>query len=312
VNAQTEPKPDPKAATTALAVTQKDMADEVMARVTELQKGGRLRLPPNYSPENALTSAWLVLQSTKDKNDKPVLETCTRASIASCLLDMVIQGLSMAKKQGYPIAYGNQLAFQRGYFGTANIAKRVTGALDVYAEVVYRDDLFETEIRGGNTIVTKHTRKLANVDGAKIVAAYCTIALPGREPHTQVMTLAEIHQAWRMSRNKPFDEKGQLRADSVHARFPADMAKRTAVNHTCKMLINSSDDSSLDLLLETMNRADEAAEEAAVAQEIAENANGETLEAVVRNAEPGETAAEAAPQEAPKAPGRPQPQEPEF
>jgi recombination protein RecT len=307
VNAQTEPRPEPKAEAkpaTAALVVRKDIVDTVMARVAELQKGGGLRLPPNYSPENALMSAWLVLQTTRDADKKPVLETCTRTSIANCLLDMVIQGLSMAKDQGYPIAYGSALTFQRSYFGTAAIVKRVTGALDVYAEVVYQDDEFLFDLVRGNTIVTKHVRALANINRAKIVAAYCTVAFPDRTPYTQVMNLAQIHEAWKMAKPGPFDDKGQLKPTSPHARFPEEMCKRTVINRTCKMLVNSSDDSSLDPVVQAMNRADETAEEAAFAREVAENANGETLEAVVRDAEP---AAETEAADAPKA-GRPQAQ----
>jgi recombination protein RecT len=40
-----------------------------------------------------------------------VLQACTRDSIANALLDMAVQGLNPAKKQGYFIAYGKQLVF---------------------------------------------------------------------------------------------------------------------------------------------------------------------------------------------------------
>src|SRR5690606_36198142 len=54
------------------------------------------------------------------------------------------------------------------------------------------------------------------------------------------------------------------------------MAKPTIINRTCKMYLNSSDDGSL--LFQHINRADDAAEEAEVMEEIAQNANKEVLD----------------------------------
>jgi len=109
-----------------LALVKKDTVDIVAAKVREFQERGELDLPPNYSPENAMKSAWLILQNTFDKNKKPVLHACTKDSIANSLLDMIVQGLNPAKKQCYFIAYGNQLVCQRSYFGT--MASKVPGS----------------------------------------------------------------------------------------------------------------------------------------------------------------------------------------
>ena len=50
-----------------LAVLQKDITDEVIGKIAEL-KGEGLVLPPNYSAENALKSAFFTLQGVEDKN----------------------------------------------------------------------------------------------------------------------------------------------------------------------------------------------------------------------------------------------------
>ena len=55
-------------------------------RVNELVKNGRLDLPSNYSLGNAMSSAWLILQGTKDKNGVPVLKACTQPSIANAFI----------------------------------------------------------------------------------------------------------------------------------------------------------------------------------------------------------------------------------
>ena len=52
-----------------LALMKKDVVDVVTERVRKFMEHGELDLPPNYSPENALKSAWLILQSTQDKDN---------------------------------------------------------------------------------------------------------------------------------------------------------------------------------------------------------------------------------------------------
>ena len=112
-------------AATVPALKEKDITATVLERIKELQSTRALTLPKDYSPENALKSAYIILQETVDKDKKPVLSVCTTASIASCLLDMVVQGLSPLKKQCYFIAYGSKLTLSRSYFGSIAIAKRV-------------------------------------------------------------------------------------------------------------------------------------------------------------------------------------------
>src|SRR5690606_36511103 len=147
---------------------------------------GELRLAPNDSVENAMKSAWLILQNTFDKAKRPVLQVCSKDSIANALLDMAGQGLNPAKKQGYFIAYGKQLVFQRSYFGTMAVTTRVAGAKDIFAEIVYKGDEFEYTIRNGNKNITKHIQKIENVDPDNIVAAYCTIIFDDERQFTEI------------------------------------------------------------------------------------------------------------------------------
>lgn len=253
-----------------LALVKKDTVDVVAAKVREFQERGEIHFPANYSPENAMKSAWLILQNTLDREKRPVLQVCTKDSIANSLLDMVVQGLNPAKKQGYFIAYGKQLVFQRSYFGTMAVTKRVTGAKDIFSEVVYEGDEFEFEITRGRKKVTKHKQTLASINGGKIVAAYCTIILDDERDFTEIMTMDEIRQAWKKSKQNPEKE------GSTHQEFPQEMAKKTVINRTCKAYLNSSDDSSL--VMRHFNRQDEVIAEAEVEAEIAENANSEVID----------------------------------
>jgi recombination protein RecT len=254
----------------ALALIKKDVVDVVGKKVQEFVSKGELHLPPNYSVENAMKSAWLILQNTFDKDKKPVLQVCTKDSIANALLDMAVQGLNPAKKQGYFIAYGKQLVFQRSYFGTMAVTKRVAGAKDIFAEVVYKGDEFEYTIKNGNKYITKHVQRIENVDPDNIVAAYCTIVFDDERQFTDIMTWAEIQKAWSKSKNNP-DREG-----STHKDFAQEMARKTVINRACKRYLNSSDDGSL--LMYHVNRADEVAAEAEVEAEIEESANQELID----------------------------------
>ena len=49
---------------------------------------------------------------------------------------MAIQALSVAKNQGYFIAYGDKLQFQRSYHGTQAVLKRMKGIKDVWANII--------------------------------------------------------------------------------------------------------------------------------------------------------------------------------
>lgn len=271
--------------TNELALVKKDVVDVVTARVREFQNHGELHMPANYSPENAMKSAWLILQAAVDKDKKPVLEVCTKNSIANALLDMVVQGLNPAKKQCYFIAYGKELACQRSYFGTMAVTKQVAGAKEIYAQVVYKGDEFLYEIMRGRKNVIKHVQNLENVNNDNIIAAYCIIEFGDERPdYTDIMTMDQLKKAWAMSKMYPIDDKGEVKSGSTHGKYTDQMAIKTVVNRTCKSYINSSDDSSL--LIRRFNRTDEESTERDVAAEIEENANKEFIDIEYEIADP--------------------------
>ncbi len=258
------------------AIANKEVVDQVEARVKEFQTTGELSFPPSYSPSNALKSAWLTIQETQDRDKKPALSVCSRESVANALLDVVIQGLSPAKKQVYFIVYGNRLQAMRSYFGTMAVTKRLSGVEDVFAQVIYKEDEFEYTIDRGSKKILKHEQKLENIDPKNIVGAYCTIyyrstnaeGVPEIREYTEIMSKAQIDTAWSKSKT----------GGKVHQEFPEEMAKKSVINRTCKMFANTSDDS--DLLIESFNRTagGDFDKESTVEQEIEENANSETID----------------------------------
>lgn len=257
-------------ATKELAILQKDITDEVIGKITEL-KGEGLVLPLNYSAENALKSAFFVLQGVEDKNHQPALQVCSRPSIANALLNMVIQGLSPAKTQCYFIVYGTELQMSRSYFGTQAVIKRLTNVKDIYANVIYEGDELDYENRGGKDYLLKHKTKLANRDNP-IIGAYAIVEKEDGDKPMTIMTKKEIDASWSQSKT----------SQSVHKKFPQEMAKRTVINRAAKAYINTSDDS--DILVQSINEttANEYEDERIdrrgamdVEAEIRENANQE-------------------------------------
>src|SRR5690625_4384346 len=257
-----------------VAIIQKDITDSVNGSLARLQDDG-LTLPPNYNASNALKSAFFRLQQVQDRQKRPALEICTTESIANSLLDMVVQGLSPAKTQCYFIVYGNQLQLNRSYFGTQAVLKRLTNVKDIWANVIFKDDVFDYEIVGGREKLLKHDTNFLNRD-KEILGAYAVVKTNEDEEILTVMTKKEIEAAWGQSKSK-----GQ----AVHQKFPQEMAKRTVINRAAKAFINTSDDS--DLLVEAINNSTEneydndrvdvtPVEEAQ--QQIEENANTEELD----------------------------------
>jgi len=260
-----------------IALFKKTDMEAITKRVQQFINNGELTLPADYSPENAMKSAWLMLQETVDRDKRPALQVCTRESVYNALLSMVVQGLNPDKKQCYFIVYGKKLICQRSYFGSIHVAKMVDpDIVDVYAQTVYADDEFEYEIRHGKEVVTKHIQKLQNINPDKIIGAYATIVYKdGRELST-VMTFDEIKQAWKQSPTKPIDDKGNIKAGSTHEKFTADMCEKTAINKACKYVINASSDKSI--ISKYAQMMDAELKEAEVEAEIEENANQEFID----------------------------------
>ncbi len=258
-------------------VKNQKMGDNVLARVKSLETQGDLKFPENYSPENAMKSAMLTLQDLKgSKKDgyKPALEFANPNSIANALMDMVVQGLNPAKNQGYFIMYGDKVQFQRSYLGTMAVTRRVTGAKEINAEVIFEGDEVKYKTKNGKIVDLEHSQSFGNRDSKKIIGAYATVVFEDESKnYTEIMSFEEIEEAWKQSQ-MVYD--GKFKEDGTHRRFPQEMAKKTVINRACKKLLNSSDDSSL-LSSEIKNRDNRQRKEILDAEEEG-NANKELLE----------------------------------
>lgn len=214
-----------------------NISEQVLSRIEQFQKDGSMILPKNYSVENHMKSAWLALQEVEDKEHHKALQICTKESIANSLLDMVLQGLSVSKKQGYFIVYGNKLIFQRSYFGTIALAKRAGGMVsEPVANVIYEGDdfLYEIDPKTAKVAIVKHSQKLENIDNSKIKGAYALVTLADGATQVTIMSMQQIRAAWG---------QGATKGNSpAHKNFAEEMAKKTVIGRACKAIINSSDD----------------------------------------------------------------------
>ena len=248
--------------------------DAVEDRIKELQNTGDIDLPDDYSVGNALKSAWLKLQETKDKNKNPVLQSCSRTSIQNALLDTVVQGLSPAKDQVYFVAYGNNLVAMNSYFGNMALAKRVDPDIeDIWATTIYEGDEVQVEIKRGKKYVSEHKTKWQNQNDDKVAGVYATVSYTeasGKPDKQVLMTLDECKQAW--NQGMPYNEKNDR---DTHNKFTAEMAKKTVINRICKPIIKSSRDSYL--FQKSVDRANDVRTDVEVSNQIEENANSETI-----------------------------------
>ena len=222
---------------------EKNISEEVLNKIKKMERGGALDIPKDYSYENALKGAWLQLQEKVDKEGKKAMETCSHASIATSLFKMVTEGLSVTKNQGYFIAYGGKLNFQKSYFGNLALAKRMCGVKNVNGVVIYEADKkefkYEIDPNTGRKRVVSHIQKIENIDNNKIAGAYAIVIYTDGTTNMEIMTMKDIKLSWM---------QGAANGNSpAHKNFPDQMAIKTVMNRALKIALSSSDDSHLEI-----------------------------------------------------------------
>lgn len=209
----------------------KDFTEGMVIEIKQKEKFG-LTFPENYNYTNELMSAMLILQDTVDMNKKPVLQSCSRASIENALINMVTDGLSMRKKQCYPVAYAGKLSCQPSVYGATCVARRY-GLLDIEAEVIYEGDTFNYTIVNGKKTITDHIQEIGNIDNDKIKGAYAIAFMKDGTSKVEIMTIGQIKTAWKQGFG--YKENG----NGVHQKFTDQMAKKTVKNRLLKSINNT-------------------------------------------------------------------------
>ena len=241
----------------AALIVNNALIDGLNAQLKQKQEYG-LTFPADYNPTNALMGAYLIIKETKDRNGKYVMETCSQASIANSLMDMVTMGLSMQKRQCYPIAYGGKLQCQVSYHGHKAMAHRY-GAKDINAEVIYEGDTFKYHIENGRKILDEHTQDFENIDLTKIKGAYCIVVFDGGSTYMEVMNINQIKTAWKKG-------YGYKENSGTHAEFTDMMAKKTVISRACKQIVQQYGDV---FAIEAADKAEDIDSVDVVAEDVA-------------------------------------------
>lgn len=214
----------------------KDVTALVLDKVNSFVEAGALKMPKDYSAENALKAAYIVLSEKNEKTGKALLETCTTSSIAESLLKMVVWGVSPLKKQCYFIPYADRLECTLDYSGNILLAKRYGGLKDINAQVIYDGDDYLTEIDPATGVkkLVKHIQTMKSVGLGKILGAYAITLMEDGTSKLEEMTIQMIENAWK---------QGGAKGNSpAHRNFADQMAKKTVINRACKLLVRASDD----------------------------------------------------------------------
>lgn len=225
-------------------VVPKNMGDFVNNTITKYMSQG-LVLPEDYNVQNAVISSYLII-----KQD-PKLNSCTKDSIASSLIDMATMGLNASKNQCYFVPYNGQLKLQPSYFGKIMAIKRVRGVIDVRADVIYKNTEYELSVDelGNDDIKITKPCPLEDRKLSELVGAWCKIILDkevfGSSSYCCIMTMEQIKNAWN---------QGATKGNSpAHKNFTDEMAKKSVINRCCKNFVNSAKDN--DILIGAINRS---------------------------------------------------------
>lgn len=205
--------------------------DGLVAQLQEKEKYG-LTFPKDYNYSNELMGAYLILKEATDANKKPVLESCSQVSIANTLMDMVTLGLSMQKKQCYPVAYGGKLQCQVSVYGNTCVARRY-GLKSIAAMCIYEGDDFQYHIEDAKIIIDCHKQNFMNINIDKIVGAYAVVAMEDGCQYVEIMNMSMIKQAWKQGFG--YKESG----NGTHQKFTDQMAMKTVKNRALKYIVRT-------------------------------------------------------------------------
>lgn len=267
-----------KNAVVKVGITQPGVEYVTNQLVQEEKKG--LKFPANYSIQNAMNSAYLMLKEAETKDGQPLLSVCTQDSVVLSLTQMATQGLNPVKKQCYFVAYGNKCKLVPSYFGTLAILNRVKNLKkQPIANVVRQGDVFEYGYNDDmEQVIYKHETKIENLD-SPVLAAYAII-VTDNEKVIEIMSRQQLENAWGQGQSWKSAKKNGYES-ATHLKFTEEMAKKTVLNRACKRLINATDDSSVmgDQFIEAFNETDGNGPidlvEANVQHQIETNANTE-------------------------------------
>lgn len=210
---------------------ERDVRATVKSCIDAFQSEGNLCFPADYDVDKALTAAFVFLSYLKDPSGRSALEFGSADNIAAVLLDMVIQGLSVNKRQCRFMAFGGEIKLIRTYFGTIAMARKACGIIaEPIACIIGRGDdfEFETDPASGKKRLVRHRPALDSM-GGEIVGAYCILHLSGGVQYLEVLGPLQI-SALLGIRQEDMSRAGEK------------TILRAVINRACRNLIDTSPD----------------------------------------------------------------------
>lgn len=252
----------------AALVVNNAFIDGLVSQLQTKEKFG-LTFPKGYNYQNELMGAYLVLKETVDANKKPVLESCSQVSIANTLMDMVTLGLSMQKKQCYPVAYGGKLQCQVSVYGNTCIARNF-GLQDIDAMCIYEGDEFSHHIENAKNVIDYHRQSFQNINKDKIIGAYAVVTMNNGSRYVEIMNIDMIKQAWKQGFG--YKENGS----GTHQKFTDQMVMKTVKNRALKYIIRTYGTQSTEDAYDNFERTElDDKVSMDVQNDISQNANSE-------------------------------------
>jgi recombination protein RecT len=256
------------------------MIEEIKNRIDKLVKEKKIEIDSSYNYQNAIQEAFIEIGKLKNKKQESALDVCSKKSISTAILQMIMQGLDPANKEVYfQIQQKKEqsiLTFKRSYFGTIKLLKRRTDVKQIFTEVVYKKDKFDeyTIINGRKTI--KHRQRAENIINTidNIEAVYVVISFKvtnkdnPKDDIIEIMPMSQIIYSWEQySSSYQYAKKEGM--ESPHTKYPDQMAKRTVLERVAKTLLPSIHESNpiendayfMDANTETFDFQDEPKQE---------------------------------------------------
>jgi len=146
-------------------------------------------LPKHLTAERMMKTALIAINRT------PKLLECTTASVVESIMRAAELGLDCSGTlgRGYLIPYGDQCQFQAGYVGLVDLARRSGELSTIWAEPVYKDDIFCYEL--GLTPILRHVPNLdADRSNEAVLYFYCVITLKDGGQQVTVMTKQQVNE----------------------------------------------------------------------------------------------------------------------
>lgn len=184
-------------------------------------------LPEQMNPDRMARIATTCLRQT------PALAKTTPESFLGALLTASQLGLEPGGPRPgcYLVPYGNACTFIPSWFGLVDLARRSGQVVDVWAEIVYENDVFDYTL-GLDRAITKHQPPpLGEPRGAAIGVYAAAELVSGGKPFVVMPREAveKIRDRSRASKNGPWVTDWEA------------MAKKTAVKQLCKWLPQSAE-----------------------------------------------------------------------